>query len=218
MIKGAIFDMDGLMIDTEKLLVRFWRQAAKEFGYDMTFQNVLDIRSLSRKYAVPQLKSIFGENFEFSSIRARRIELMNAYIDEHGFEVKKGLFDILEYLRDNNYKIAVATATANDRAKKYLKMIEAIDYFDEIVCGDMIKNGKPDPDIYLTAANALGLKPEECAAFEDSPNGIKSAYAAGCRVIMIPDLSQPDESIEPMIDSVYKSLDKAVDFFEKNIY
>lgn len=80
----------------------------------------------------------------------------------------------------------------------------------------MIENGKPDPDIYLEAAKALELRPEECAALEDSPNGIKSAYTAGCRVIMIPDLSQPDDEVEPMLSAVYESLDKAINFFERN--
>ncbi|MBQ8296860.1 MAG: HAD family phosphatase [Ruminococcus sp.] len=215
MIKGAVFDMDGLMLDTEKLLVQFWRQAAGEYGYNMTFQNVLDIRSLSRKYSVPKLKGIFGEQFEFEQIRARRIELMNSYIDEHGFEIKKGLFELLSYLRDNGYRLAVATATDFRRAEMYLKRIEALEYFDEVVCGDMIQNGKPEPDIYLKAVEKLGLEPHECAAFEDSPNGIRSAYAAGCKVIMIPDLSQPDETVVPMLTAVYESLDKAIDFFEK---
>ena len=207
--------MDGLMLDTEKLLVKFWRQAAAEYGYEMTFEHVLGIRSLSRKYSVPKLKAIFGEQFEFEQIRSRRIELMNSYIDENGFEIKKGLFELLDYLRDNGYKIAVATATDRIRAGIYLERAGAIDYFDEIICGDMVKNGKPEPDIYLTAVEKLGLGPNECAAFEDSPNGIISAYRAGCRVIMIPDLSQPDDEIKPMLSAVYESLDKAVDFFEK---
>lgn len=215
MIKGAIFDMDGLMLDTEKLLVRFWRQAAADYGYDMTFENVLDIRSLSRKYSIPFLKGIFGEQFEFEEIRARRISLMNDYIDKNGFDLKKGLFEILDYLRDNSYKIAVATATDLGRAAMYLKKAQVIEYFDEIVCGNMVKNGKPEPDIYLAAAEKLGLEPQECTAFEDSPNGIKSAFSAGCRVIMIPDLSQPDSTIRPMLSGCYESLDKAVEFFEK---
>lgn len=215
MIKGAVFDMDGLMLDTEKLLVKFWRQAAAEYGYEMTFQNVLDIRSLSRKYSVPFLCGIFGEQFEFEQIRARRIELMNSYIEENGFEIKNGLFELLEYLKNNSYKIAVATATDLERATEYLKRVNALEYFDEIICGDMIKNGKPEPDIYLTAAKKLNLEPAECVALEDSPNGIKSAYAAGCKVIMIPDLSQPDEDIQPMLSAVYESLDKAAEFFER---
>ncbi|MCD8187995.1 MAG: HAD family hydrolase [Ruminococcus sp.] len=217
MLNGAIFDMDGLMIDTEKLLVKFWRQSAREFGYNMTVQNVLDIRSLSRKYAVPKLRGIFGEQFDFEGVRARRIELMDAYIDEHGFEVKKGLFELLDYLRSHSFKITVATATDRKRTEMYLNRINALDYFDEIVCGDMVKNGKPKPDIYLTAAEALGLRPNECAALEDSPNGIISAKRAGCRVIiMIPDLSQPDDKIMSQLDAVYESLDKAVEFFEKD--
>lgn len=214
MIKGAIFDMDGLMLDTEKLLVRFWHQAAAEFGYDMTFENVLSIRSLSSKYSVPFLKGIFGEQFEFTEIRARRIELMNSYIDENGFEIKKGLYTLLDYLKSNNYKIAVATATDNERAAKYLKKAGVYEKFDEIICGNMVSRGKPEPDIYLTAAEKLKLEPNECAALEDSPNGIKSAYAAGCSVIMIPDLSQPDDEVRPMLSAVYESLDMAVDFFK----
>lgn len=214
MIKGAVFDMDGLMIDTEKLLVRFWREAAAEHGYNMTVEHVLGIRSLSRKYAIPKLKGIFGEDFDFLSVRARRIELMNSYIDEHGFDVKKGLFELLEYLQSNSYKIAVATATDITRATAYLNRINALEYFDAIVCGDMIKNGKPEPDIYLEAAKRLELEPCECAAFEDSPNGIKSAYTAGCHTIMIPDLTQPDDEVNGMLSAVYESLDKAVEFFE----
>ncbi len=215
MIKGAVFDMDGLMLDTEKLLVKFWRQAAKEFGYDMTKEHVLGIRSLSRKYAIPHLSGIFDGNFPFADIRARRIELMNDYIDKNGFEVKKGLFELLDYLKSNNYKIAVATATDMARTTVYLNKIKAVDYFDEIVCGNMVENGKPEPDIYLAAANALDLEPVECVALEDSPNGIKSAFSAGCKVIMIPDLSQPDDTVMPMLSAVYSSLDLAVGFFER---
>lgn len=214
MIKGAVFDMDGLMIDTEKLLVRFWREAAAEHGYNMTVEHVLGIRSLSRKYAIPKLKGIFGEDFDFLSVRARRIELMNSYIDENGFDIKKGLFELLEYLKSHSYKIAVATATDITRATAYLNRINALEYFDAIVCGDMIKNGKPEPDIYLEAAKRLELEPCECVAFEDSPNGIKSAYSAGCHTIMIPDLTQPDDEVNGMLSAVYESLDKAIEFFE----
>ncbi len=216
-IKGAVFDMDGLMIDTEKLLVRFWKESAKEYGYNMTEENVFSIRSMSRKYSVPLLKGIFGEEFPFSEVRSRRISLMNDYIDKCGFEVKKGLFELLDYLRNNNYLIAVATATDRERAEHYLKKIDVYKYFDAVICGDMVTNGKPDPDIYITASEKLELLPKECVAFEDSPNGIKSAYSAGCRVIMIPDLTQPDDEIKPLLSGIYESLDKAVDFFERQV-
>ena len=230
MISGVIFDMDGLMLDTEKLLVKFWCQAAAEHGFDMKKEHVLEIRSLSRIYAVPHLKKIFGESFDFESIRARRIELMNDYIDKNGFEIrkeevkaldhvsfeiKKGLFELLKYLKFNQFKIAVATATDYERTKLYLNKINALSYFDKIVCGNMVKRGKPDPDIYLEASKQLQLSPDECIALEDSPNGIKSAYSAGCHVIMIPDLSLPDSSLEKKLMTVCKSLDEVIVVLEK---
>ncbi|MDE6540044.1 MAG: HAD family phosphatase [Ruminococcus sp.] len=214
-VKGSVFDMDGLMLDTEKLLVRFWKESANSYGYEMTDENVFEIRSLSRKYSIPLLKGIFGENFPFNEVRNRRIALMNEYIDTYGFDVKKGLFELLDFLKENNYLIAVATATDRERAEHYLKKIDAYKYFNAVICGDMVKNGKPEPDIYITASCELGLMPEECVAFEDSPNGIKSAYSAGCKVIMIPDLTQPDGVVNPMLSGVYESLDKAVDFFRE---
>lgn len=214
-IKGAIFDMDGLMLDTEKLLVHFWKESARSYGYDMTDENVFEIRSLSRKYSIPLLKGIFGDDFPFNEVRNRRITLMNEYIDTYGFDVKKGLFELLDFLKENNYLIAVATATDRERAEHYLKKIDAYKYFNAVICGDMVKNGKPEPDIYITASCELGLMPEECVAFEDSPNGIKSAYSAGCKVIMIPDLTQPDDIVKTMLNGVYESLDKAVDFFRE---
>lgn len=213
--RGAIFDMDGLMLDTEKLLVRFWRQAASEYGYDMTDEDVFGIRSLSRKYSVPRLKERFGQEFPFEEVRSRRIKLMNDFIDQNGFEVKRGLFELLSYLKDSGKSIAVATATARDRATDYLRRINALDYFDAVICGDMVTNGKPEPDIYITAANELGIPCDECAAFEDSPNGVLSAYRAGCQVIMIPDLTQPTEEMLPTLSGVYSDLEKAIAYFEE---
>lgn len=213
-LRGAVFDMDGVLIDTEKLYVRFWRQSAADFGYNMTVEHVFSIRSLARKYANVKLKGIFGEEFPCNQVREHRTELMDAYIAEHGVETKKGIFTMLDFLRDRGIKIAVATATPRERAVKRLEEIGALPYFDVIVCGDMIQNGKPEPDIYLKAASELGLLPESCAAFEDSPNGIKAAYSAGCQAVMIPDLTPPDEEIMPMLSAVYDSLDEATGFFE----
>ena len=214
-LKGAIFDMDGLLIDTEKLYLRYWKQSAADFGYDMRDEHVYAIRSLARKYSIPKLKSFFGEDFPTEEVRAHRTELINAHIAEHGIDLKKGLFELLDYLQDKGVRLAVATATPRERTLKYLEKIGAADRFDAVVCGDMVTSGKPDPEIYLTAARELGLPPENCAAFEDSPNGLKAARAAGCQVIMIPDMTQPQPEDEPFYDAVYSSLDEAKDFFER---
>ncbi|MGN0605448.1 MAG: HAD family hydrolase [Oscillospiraceae bacterium] len=193
MVKGVIFDMDGLMIDTEKLLMRFWIQASVEMGFDMHEEHVLQIRSLAPKYAIEKMHGFFGDEFDYYKVKKRRIELMNEYLKENDIEKKYGLDELLEYLTQNGYKKAVATATDLERTTGYLKKLNIIHYFDEIVTASMVENGKPAPDIYLMAAEKINLNPSECFALEDSPNGILSAYRAGCKPVMIPDLSQPDE-------------------------
>ncbi len=205
-IKGAIFDMDGLMLDTEKLYLRFWREAAAFYGFKMTTQHVLGIRSLAAKFAQPKLKGIFGESFDYHKVRNKRKELMAEFIEQYGIEKKQGLDELLQSLSRRGIKLAVATATDHERTENYLEKAAVKQYFDSIITGDMITNGKPEPDIYLTAAKALDLASEQCIALEDSPNGIRSAYTAGCKAIMIPDLTQPDEEIKPMLYGCYASL------------
>ncbi|MBQ7756203.1 MAG: HAD family phosphatase [Oscillospiraceae bacterium] len=216
MIKGVIFDMDGLMIDTEKLLTRFWCEAANLYGFNMTMEHVLGIRSLAAKFAEPKLKGIFGESFDYMAVRAKRIELMNDYIEKNGIEKKKGLDDLLEYLKQNGYSIAVATATDLKRTTAYLTRINIFHYFDKIVCASMVKSGKPEPDIYLKASEELGFLPSECIALEDSPNGIISAHRAGCKPIMIPDLSEPDEELLKICEARLDSLDLVIDYLKSN--
>lgn len=205
-IKGVIFDMDGLMIDSEKLLHRYWIQAANEFGYPMTMDHVLGIRSLAAKYAKPKLKSMLGESFDYDKVRNRRRELMAEHIEKYGIEKKKGLDELLDYLKKRKYRLAVATATDLERTRKYLTIIGKIDYFEKIICGPMVKNGKPEPDIYLAAAESLGLPQKECMALEDSPNGILAAYRAGCVPVMVPDLSIPDKATKKLLYAQVKEL------------
>ncbi len=212
-LKGAIFDMDGVLIDTEKLYLRFWKEAAAEFGYDMRDEHVFAVRSMARKYSIPKLKSMLGEDFPTEEVRSRRTELMNDFISKSGIETKKGLFRLLNHLRDSGIKIAVATATQRERTLSYLSRIGALEFFDAVICGDMVTAGKPAPDIYLTAAAELGLPPEECAAFEDSPNGLMAAHSAGCYTVMVPDLTQPDDEVSPYIDNVIEDLGEAVGLF-----
>lgn len=217
MIKAVIFDMDGLMIDTEKLLMRFWIESAQSFGFNMTKEDVLSIRSLAGKYTEIKLKKRFGNSFDYKAVRARRIELMNAYILKNGIEKKKGLDELLIYLKENGYKTSVATATDLKRASMYLDIIDVKKYFDKIVCATMVKNGKPKPDIYLKTCEELGVLPCEAIALEDSPNGIISAHDAGCKAVMVPDLSEPDEEIKSFLYERIDSLDLLIPILKNNI-
>lgn len=213
-IRGIIFDMDGLMIDTEKLLHKYWVQAANEFGYPMKMEHVLQIRSLAAKFAIPKLKNMLGEDFDYYKVRARRMELMNQHVEQYGLEKKKGLDELLDYAKKNGYVMAVATATDEERTAKYLKSIGKYSYFDEIVCGPMVANGKPEPDIYLEAAKRLKLQPEKCMALEDSPNGILAAYRAGCVPVMVPDLDEPSKETKEMLYGLVSDLTQVIPLLE----
>ena len=214
-IKAVIFDMDGLMIDTEKLLQRFWCEAANEFGYPMKPEHSLKIRSLSAKLAEPMLKQLVSEDFDYQKVRKRRIELMNEYIREHGVEEKEGLKELLSYLKKEKYEMAVATATDYERTKLYLSSIGVFSYFSQVVCGNMLKNGKPEPDIYQLAAQKLGYAPEECMALEDSPNGILAAYRAGVLPVMVPDLDSPGEETKKIAYQVVENLREVIPVLKK---
>lgn len=210
MVKAVIFDMDGLMIDTEKLLLRYWLEAAHFYGYAMKKDHVLGIRSLAAKYAVPKLKAELGEEFDYYKVRTLRIQLMNQHIDAYGVEEKPGLGVLLDYLKEHGYLTAVATATDMERTKRYLGSIDKLRYFDEVVCAPMVANGKPAPDIYLEAAARLHTEPSECMALEDSPNGILSAYRAGMYPVMVPDLSEPDEGTEKLLYRCVRDLSQVI--------
>ena len=120
MVKAVIFDMDGLLLDTEKLLVRFWVQAANEAGFPMEREHALAIRSLHRKFAIPYLRGLFGEEFDYVKIRSRRMELMNGYLSENPLELKRGAKELLTFLNGSGIPAAIATATDLERTRDYL--------------------------------------------------------------------------------------------------
>lgn len=215
MIKAVIFDMDGLMLDTEVLLNRFWKQAAHDLGFEMKPHHPLAIRSMCRAFSEKYLKRELGEDFDFQAVRAYRIELMNAYLDENGIRKKKGLDELLGFLREEGIRAAVCTATDIERTKKYLTSVGVLDKFDELICGNMVKVGKPAPYIYMNACEKLGLEPCECMALEDSPNGVISAAVAGLNVVMIPDQTEPSDDIRPLLYGCCESLDKVIGLLKK---
>ncbi len=205
-VKGVLFDMDGIVLDTEKLYTRFWQEAAQALGYPMTYEMGLGMRSLSREAGERQLKAYLGETVDYQEVRNKRIEMMNTYIEEHGVEIKPGVHELLSRLKEQGIKTAIATSSPLDRAEKYLSQVGVIEYFDEIVSGHMVPKGKPEPDIYIYAASKLELKPEECLVLEDSPTGLKAAYKAGCIPVMVPDQDKPDEAVKDNVYAVVDSL------------
>lgn len=205
-IKGLLFDMDGLILDTEKLYTRFWQEAANALGYPMTKEQALGMRSLSREFGAAKLQSYFDKPVSYEEVRLKRIELMNAYIEKEGVEAKPGVQELMSYLKENRIKAAIATSSPLDRTEKYLESVGLEGAFDKLISGYMVKKGKPEPDIYQLAASELGLEPQECLALEDSPSGILSASRAGCFPVMIPDQDQPTEETEQLLFAKADSL------------
>lgn len=216
-IKAVIFDMDGLLLDTEKLLIRFWVQAANEAGFPMTRENALSIRSLHRSFAIPYLKELFGNGFDYVKIRSRRMELMSDYLSKNPLELKPGAVELLTFLNERGLRTAIATATDMERTRDYLRRTGILEKFDTLVSAAMVERGKPMPDIYIYAAKQLGLEPHECVALEDSPNGVRSAAGAGCITIMVPDLTQPDKELSDMIFAKADSLRDVIGIIKKEL-
>ena len=206
MIKYIIFDLDGTLIDTEKYFRIFWKKAAEVNGYTMSDEQALALRSLGRPFAPALMKEWFGEDFDYYAVRESRRIMMKAHLDQVGTEVKKGAAEALKWLSQNGYVVALATATPADRATEQLKEVGLYPYFTKIVSAAQVEQGKPAPDVYLYAAKELGADPSECLAVEDSPNGVLSAFAAGMKVVMVPDQTQPDEPLREKLYACAESL------------
>lgn len=194
-IQAVLFDMDGTLIDTECYYRRCWPEALKAFGYQMTDEQALFMRSLGRPFAPEQLKAWFGEELDYWAVRDKRKALMEEMIAREGIRIKPGAVALLEYLNTTGVTAAVVTATDLERANRYLERLGLLKYFDRVISATQVKEGKPSPDIYEFACKELGLEPGACIAVEDSPNGVRSAFRAGCKVIMVPDQTEPDEKL-----------------------
>ena len=190
---GVLFDLDGVVIDTEKLYTRFWVEAANSLGWPMTRDRALQLRSLGTLLGQPKLESFFGPGVSYAAIRARRVALMDAYIAEHGVEEKKGIRELLARLKEKGIPCAITSSSSIPVIRRHLTALGLIDGFTALCSGKDVPRGKPEPDIYLRGAASIGMKPEHCLAIEDSPAGIESAWRAGCMPIIVPDLDQPDD-------------------------
>ena len=190
-IQGVLFDMDGLVLDTEKLYTRFWMEACHFYGFPMTREQALRMRAANSKLSEATLHELFGPGADYRQCRAKRIELMDAYIAENGVEPKPGIFELLDHLQKKGIATAITSSSPVERIQKHLSSLGLFHRFDRICSGYDVPCGKPAPDIYLHGAASLGLHPEECLALEDSPLGIESAFRAGCHPVLIPDQDIP---------------------------
>ena len=205
MKKGAIFDQDGLMFDSEALYRKAWNAVGKELGFDVPDNFFPAVCGSSGSRMIEIVRSFFPEIDVEDYIQ--KVFRMSHVLQDTELEEKKGLRLLLDYFRDNGVRMAVASSTVKERILKNLTSDGILDYFDVIVSGDQVEHGKPAPDIFLLAADQLGLAATECYVLEDSFNGVKAGKAAGCCTIMVPDLVPPDDEIARIYDICCEDLE-----------
>lgn len=208
-VKGVIFDMDGLMFDTEILTYKIWREVLGNHpDYTLDFyKQTVGKRSVE---VVKMYQQKLGADFDYQSTKVVAMEKFWDYTKTYGVSIKAGLFELLEHLKSHKIKIALATSTTTKSATEILARAGVLEYFDTLVCGDMVSEGKPHPEVYATAVEKLGLTPTECLALEDSFNGIISSTSAGIPTVMVPDLIEPTDDITAKCYKVVKTLNEVI--------
>ena len=213
-----MFDLDGTIIDTEKYYRLNWQKAFAHFGYKITDEQGLGLRSLGNPYVEEYLMNIFGKKIETDEIKKYARNLVDENVKQNGLELKPGVIECLTFLKKKNVELAIVTATAVERTERYVKDANIDKYFDDIISAKNVPHGKPAPDVYLTACEKLNVDPKEVIAIEDSPNGVLSASRAGLNVVMVPDQTEPDEELKKHLFGNIKSLKDFEGFVgEKNI-
>lgn len=215
-IECVIFDMDGLILDTERLSFEAWQKILKRYERVMTLETYNTLIGITYKNVISKLVEIYGQELPMADIYAEKNRDMLKFMDNNGVPVKPGIYELLDFLTERNYKFALATSTPREKAVNLLEKVGIKGKFGAMVFGDEVENSKPHPEIFLKAAEKLGVDPEKCIVLEDSPAGIEAAYRAGMRGINIPDLKMPDENIKKFAYKIFGSLTDVIDYLNES--
>lgn len=214
-IEAIIFDMDGVLIDSERIVTDCWRAASLQMKIPNIDEAIFGCIGLNRNDTKAFFNNIYGDEFSYETFAAMVSEMYKDQIKTHGLPVKEGVFEILTFLKQNKYKIGLASSSRYQSVCGHMERLQLKDYFEIMIGGDMVEHSKPLPDIYLKACEAIGVKPDKCMAIEDSPNGIRSAYAANMNVVMVPDMIASTPEIRDMLFGEFKSLLEVRDYLIK---
>ncbi|MCR4671506.1 MAG: HAD family phosphatase [Saccharofermentans sp.] len=204
--KGVVFDMDGVVIDTEKLVLDCWNETGMKHGLPDMSDVLKQCIGLNSKDTDDLIMANFGDQIEdLELLRSERRELVKRCVEEGKVLPKPHIPELLAYLKENGYKTALATSTSRRSAVHELDILDLTRFFDVIVTGDEINNGKPAPDIFLKACEKLGEDPSSLIGVEDSYNGIRSCHSAGLYTVMVPDLLPPTDEMRDLADEIFDS-------------
>ena len=206
MLKAVIFDMDGLMIDSERVTYECYKKYLSDLGMEITEEFYKTLLGQTKSVCKGKFLKQYGDEFPYEDSIKMVHEMMAEQFLKEGIPVKKGLLELLKYLKNNNYKTIVATSSERKRVDVILKMAGIKEYFDNSICGDEVKNGKPDPEVFLKSCEKLGVSANEAVVIEDSEAGIQAAFDGGIKVICVPDMKYPEQKYEEMAISVCEDL------------
>lgn len=215
MIKAVVFDMDGVLFDTESISIKVWKQIGEEMGVENIDLAVYGCIGMNRADIIRFFHKHYGENFPAEEYLQNASKRCSEVIEREGLPIMKGAGELLDYLREKGYRIGLASSTRTGRVLEHLKESGLTEYFSVVIGGDMVEYSKPEPDIYLKACQELGVEPGEAIAIEDSPNGIKSSFAAGMRPVMVPDMIAPTPELEKLYWKCCDSLLDVIDVLEQ---
>lgn len=213
-IEAIIFDMDGVIFDTERLYLNTWKKVFERYGYKMTKETYTSVMGVGRKNVIKTFLKIYGENLPIERMYKEKDYELGKLIEGNKVDLKIGVYETLSFLKENGYKIALATSAKSERAKKHLIHAKIIDKFDVIICGDDVVKSKPDPEIFLKAVNALGVNKNNCVIIEDSEAGVQSGYNAGIKVIHVPDLKELDNKSKKYVHRIVSKLEDIIEYLE----
>lgn len=210
-IEAIVFDMDGLIFDSERLVQRTWNYAGEQLGYGRIGEHIYHTLGFNVNRRREYFESVFGKDFPMDSFNELTRRRFYEIVDAEGIAMKAGVKELLEYAKEKGLALGVATSSRREYSVRLLEDAGIMKYFDGCVFGDMVTHAKPDPEIYLKACEAVGAKPSRSMALEDAPAGIRASHAAGMIPVMIPDLVEPDEEIAGLY---YQRVDSLLDVIE----
>ena len=214
MIKAIIFDMDGLMIDSERVTFECYQEILKGMNLTMDEEFYKTLLGKPLKGIYQRFYDVYGNDFPIEDVIKDVHALMAKRFETEGVPIKTGLKSLLEYLKENNYKTIVATSSNRDRVDTILSQAQITDYFDDSICGDEVTKGKPNPEVFLKSCQKLGVNVDEAIVLEDSEAGIQASYDAGIKVICIPDMKYPEKQYEEKTFKILKDINDVTEYLK----